>query len=122
MPRTRIAISIILITVITSGFAASPIQLLGSFPFTLTSPSSQLVEYVYGEEVQGSQEEVYLKYVFSASQQESSNLTNTTTTIPQTAKGPAIPSEKGYLVQEIGSQLYSVSDGSYNVMFMVTDQ
>jgi glyoxylase-like metal-dependent hydrolase (beta-lactamase superfamily II) len=104
------------------GFAASPVQLLGGFPFTLTSTSSQLFEYVHGEETQGSQEEVYLKYVSLASQQESSNLTNTTTTIPQTAKGPAIPSEKGYLVQEIGSQLYSVSDGSYNVMFMVTDQ
>jgi hypothetical protein len=62
--------------------------------------------------------------VSSAAQQQLSNgsngnLTNTTTTtVPQNAKGPVIPGEKGYLVQEIGNQLYSVSDGSYNVMFV----
>jgi glyoxylase-like metal-dependent hydrolase (beta-lactamase superfamily II) len=56
-------------------------------------------------------------------QQQSTDNTNTTTIqIPETAKGPAIPAEKGYLVQEIGDQLYSVSDGSYNTMFMVTDE
>ena len=42
---------------------------------------------------------------------------------PKQLRAPEIPSEKGYLVQEIGNQLYSVSDGScYNAMFMVTDQ
>jgi glyoxylase-like metal-dependent hydrolase (beta-lactamase superfamily II) len=125
----RIAESILVMIVIVSGFAV-PVQLLVSFTSVMTS-SSQLFEYVYGEEDQGNEEEVYLKFISSASQQQSSNgssnggnLTNTTatTTIPQTAKGPTIPSEKGYLVQEIGSQLYSVSDGSYNVMFMVTDE
>jgi glyoxylase-like metal-dependent hydrolase (beta-lactamase superfamily II) len=45
-----------------------------------------------------------------------------TTQIRETAKGPTIPSQKGYLVQEIGEQLYSVSDGSYNTMFIVTDE
>jgi glyoxylase-like metal-dependent hydrolase (beta-lactamase superfamily II) len=45
-----------------------------------------------------------------------------TTQIPETARGPTIPSEKGYLVQEIGEELYSVTDGSYNTMFMVTDE
>lgn len=97
-------------------------QPLDSFPSAIT-PSLQLFEYVSGEEDQGSEEEAYLKFVSSASQQQlSGNSTNATITIPETAKGPAIPSEKGYLVQEIGNQLYSVSDGSYNVMFLVTDE
>jgi hypothetical protein len=53
--------------------------------------------------------------------QQSADNTNTTTIqIPETAKGPAIPAEKGYLVQEIDDQLYSVSDGSYNTMFTLS--
>jgi glyoxylase-like metal-dependent hydrolase (beta-lactamase superfamily II) len=119
---------------IASSFAVLPAQLLNSLPsISVPLTTSQLLELAYGQEEQGSQEEVYLKFVSSAAQQQpsnssndsSGNLTNTTSTptmIPQTAKGPAIPSDKGYLVQEIGNQLYSVSDGSYNVMFMVTDQ
>jgi glyoxylase-like metal-dependent hydrolase (beta-lactamase superfamily II) len=79
-------------------------------------------------------EEAYLRLVSDITQQQqlqssdnnnsnsSANATTTTTQIPETAKGPAIPSEKGYLVQEIGDQLYSVSDGSYNAMFLVTDE
>lgn len=70
-------------------------------------------------------EEAYLRLVSDIVQQQSNNNTNTNTTtiqIPETAKGPTIPSEKGYLVQEIGNQLYSVSDGSYNTMFMITDK
>jgi glyoxylase-like metal-dependent hydrolase (beta-lactamase superfamily II) len=100
---------------------------------TTSLMTSQLFENVYGEEYQGSEEEAYLEFVSSVIQQQASNSSsnnatsnnNTTTTavqIPQTAKGPAIPSERGYLVQEIGNQLYSVSDGSYNAMFMITDQ
>ena len=43
--------------------------------------------------------------------------------MPNAAKGPTIPTDKGYLVQEIGEDLYSVSDvSSYNTMFMVTDE
>ena len=69
-------------------------------------------------------EEAYIRLISDIVQQQSSNNTNTTSTIqiPETAKGPAIPPEKRYLVQEIGNQLYSVSDGSYNTMFMVTDE
>ena len=40
--------------------------------------------------------------------------------IPETAKGPEIPS-KGYLVEEIGDNLFWVTDGIYNTMFMVTN-
>jgi glyoxylase-like metal-dependent hydrolase (beta-lactamase superfamily II) len=46
---------------------------------------------------------------------------NTTTIpLPQAAKGPTIPA-KGYLVEEIRDQLYWVTDGAYNTMFLVTD-
>ena len=42
------------------------------------------------------------------------------TQVPVTALGPAIP-KVGYLVEEIGDQLFSVSDGLYQMMFLVTD-
>ena len=103
---------------------------MNGLPFITTTSltPSQLFEDVYGENDQGSEVEAYLEFVSSIQpgNSGSSNATNATTTttaqVPQTAKGPEIPSEKGYLVQEIGNQLYSVSDGSYNAMFMVTDQ
>jgi glyoxylase-like metal-dependent hydrolase (beta-lactamase superfamily II) len=41
--------------------------------------------------------------------------------IPESARGPAIP-EKGYLVEEIRDNLYWVTDGSYNTIFLVTDE
>ena len=128
MHRIRCTRSIALTILIASSFAILPIQLLNGLLSIGLPTTSQPIEQVYGEEEQGSQEEVYLKFVSSVAQQQLSNISNgnvtntTTTTVPQNAKGPVIPSEKGYLVQEIGNQLYSVSDGSYNVMFMVTDQ
>jgi len=101
---------------IASSFAVLPVQLLNGLLSIGLQTTSQLIEHVYGEDEQGSQEEVYLKFVSSAAQQEpsassnisSNNVTNipATTTIPQTAKGPTIPSEKGYLVQEILGGLY----------------
>ena len=45
----------------------------------------------------------------------------TLTQIPESARGPAIP-EKGYLVEEIRDDLYWVTDGTYNTMFLVTDE
>ena len=42
--------------------------------------------------------------------------------IPETAIGPTIPPEKGYFVEEIRDGLYWVTDGSYNTMFLVTDE
>ena len=42
--------------------------------------------------------------------------------IPEAAIGPTIPPEKGYLVEEIRDGLYWVTDGSYNTMFLVTDE
>jgi len=40
--------------------------------------------------------------------------------IPATGRGPAIPQDKGYLVQEIKNGLYWLTDGTYQVMFLTT--
>jgi glyoxylase-like metal-dependent hydrolase (beta-lactamase superfamily II) len=130
MHRVRSTKSIATMIIIISSFIALPFHLLNGLPFITTTSltPSQLFEDVYGENEQGSEVEAYLEFVSSIQpgNSGSSIATNATTTttaqVPQTAKGPEIPSEKGYLVQEIGNQLYSVSDGSYNAMFMVTDQ
>ena len=39
--------------------------------------------------------------------------------IPQTGKGPAIPQDKGYLVEEVRGGLFWVTDGVYQAMFLV---
>ena len=41
--------------------------------------------------------------------------------IPDSAFGPAIP-EKGYLVQELGDNLYWVTEGTYHMMFLTTGE
>jgi glyoxylase-like metal-dependent hydrolase (beta-lactamase superfamily II) len=41
---------------------------------------------------------------------------------PEVGGGPAIPADKGYIVQEIRDGLYWISDGAYNMMFLVTSQ
>lgn len=40
--------------------------------------------------------------------------------LPAAARGPAIPQDKGYLVQEIRAGLYWITDGTYQVMFLTT--
>lgn len=42
--------------------------------------------------------------------------------IPATALGPAIPQDKGYLVEEIEDGLYWVTEGVYNTMFLTTGE
>jgi glyoxylase-like metal-dependent hydrolase (beta-lactamase superfamily II) len=126
MHKIRYVKSLGLIILLTISLAVLPTLLLDGLTSKKTGTTPELFfEYVYGEQEE-SVEEAYLKFVSEIQQQQSgdniSNVTNTTTTqIPEAAKRPAIPSEKGYLVQEIGEELYSVSDGSYNTMFMVTD-
>ncbi len=97
---------------------ATSIPLFGS----LLSDTNPFM-YAYGQD-EYSGEEGYLNLVSNMVPQQSTTDTNSTETtqIPETARGPAIPPEKGYLVQEVGDQLYSVSDGSYNTMFMVTEE
>ena len=51
-----------------------------------------------------------------------SNITTTAGSIPENARGPTIPQDKGYLVQELGNNLYFLTNGAYNTMFMVTDE
>lgn len=41
--------------------------------------------------------------------------------VPPGAQGPAIPAS-GYLVQEIGRDLYWITDGLYQMVFLVTDE
>ena len=40
--------------------------------------------------------------------------------IPDSSKGPAIPAEKGYWVDEINDGIYWVTNGAYQSMFMTT--
>lgn len=61
----------------------------------------------------------YLKFVSASDMNNTSNVSQPS--IPESAKDPAIP-EKGYLVEEIRDNLYWVTDGSYNTMFLVTDE
>jgi len=42
--------------------------------------------------------------------------------LPDTAKGPAMDFEKGYLVEHLGDGLYWVSDGAYQVIFLTTGE
>ncbi len=73
-------------------------------------------------------EDEHIKFISSSNQSIANNNTNINTTtqltqqqqISETAKGPVIP-KKGHLGKEIGNQLYRVTDGSYDTMFLVTD-
>jgi glyoxylase-like metal-dependent hydrolase (beta-lactamase superfamily II) len=110
------------LTLLVLSLAVFPIVLSDSLTSVQIPSNSKPMTYVNAQE-EDSGEEAYIRLVSGIVQQQSNNNTNTTTIqIPETAKGPTIPSQKGYLVQEIGNQLYSVSDGSYNAMFMVTDE
>ena len=44
------------------------------------------------------------------------------TPVPETARGPAVDMQKGFLVEEIGDGLYWATEGAYQVMFLVTGQ
>jgi len=75
------------------------------------------------ENVSAFDEDGYVKFIASKVNESTTNNTKSADTmpIPDAAKGPSIPS-KGYLVGELGENLYSVTDGAYNTMFMVTDK
>ncbi|MFQ5796173.1 MAG: MBL fold metallo-hydrolase [Candidatus Bipolaricaulia bacterium] len=42
--------------------------------------------------------------------------------LPATTRGPAIPQDKGYLVEEISDGLYWVTEGVYQVVFLTTGE
>ena len=46
----------------------------------------------------------------------------TAETLPETAMGPEIPQDTGYLVEEIENGLYWVTDGGYQAMFLTTGE
>jgi hypothetical protein len=42
--------------------------------------------------------------------------------VPNAAFGPAVPQDRGYLVEEIRDGLYWVTEGAYQVIFLTTGQ
>jgi D-Tyr-tRNAtyr deacylase len=123
MRKMQNAKSLGLMIILTISLAVLPMLLHDSLTSVKTGMRPNLLEYVYGEQAE-SAEEVYLKFVSEVQQQSDNSNSSVTTTnnttmqVPNAAKGPTIPTDKGYLVQEIGEDLYSVSDGSYNTMFV----
>lgn len=120
------------VILISIGIAALIMPLY--FIFTsIPSLVSESMVYAYDETFNGRKN--YLKMVSADMMQSNTNnssastpspitTTNTTTVvtqIPEAAKGPAIP-QKGYLVEEIRDNLYWVTDGGYDTMFLVTDK
>jgi glyoxylase-like metal-dependent hydrolase (beta-lactamase superfamily II) len=70
----------------------------------------------------GDEEIPYFKFASQiVRQSDNSSTVNTTSQLPEAAKGPPIPA-KGYLVQQVGDGLYWLTDGAYQTMFMVTDK
>ena len=101
-----------------------------SFILTTLTTTSITGPAVYAYDVMETDKDNYgrLNFVSSTTTNASSsfggeNATSnaTITQIPDAAMGPIIP-EKGYLVEEIRDNLYWVTDGSYNTMFLVTDK
>jgi glyoxylase-like metal-dependent hydrolase (beta-lactamase superfamily II) len=101
--------------------------LVGPLSFVLTTiPTSNLTgptAYAYDDMAVPGDKQSYLKFVSAAETNAGVNNTSNASQaqIPESAMGPAIP-EKGYLVEEIRDNLYWVTDGSYNTMFLVTDE
>ncbi len=101
--------------------------LIGPLSFVLTTTSTSNLTgpnaYAYDDMRITGDKPSYLKFVSAAEMNGDLNSTSNAgqTPIPESSKGPTIP-EKGYLVEEIRDNLYWVTDGSYNTMFLVTDE
>ena len=102
-------------------------MLIGPLSFVLTTISTSNLTshttYAYDDIGISADKLSYLKFVSTSERNGDmdSTVNSTQTQIPESAKGPDIP-EKGYLVEEIRDNLYWVTDGSYNTMFLVTDE
>lgn len=93
-----------------------------SFILTTILPISTHAAFASGHMSTAWDKQSYLKFVSTTMSNDSISLENATMTqIPESARGPPIP-EEGYLVEEIRDNLYWVTDGSYNAMFLVTDE
>ena len=86
----------------------------------LQFPSLQQQQYYQSATAQQQQQEN--NETTSSSISNDTNMTTGTELIPENARGPAIPQDKGYLVQDLGGNLYFLTNGAYNTMFMVTDE
>ena len=84
---------------------------------------SSLIAYSQLKNASAFDEDGYIKFNVSKVNESKTNISESTgaTAVPDSSKGPPIPS-KGYLVEKLGDSLYSVMDGAYNTMFMVTDK
>jgi glyoxylase-like metal-dependent hydrolase (beta-lactamase superfamily II) len=111
-------VSLVLIMALLTSLIALPFQIIG------------VVDATEGTESRS--DDVSTEIVDVSLNSTNSSTSNATTTqtsssanqsgIPETAIGPTIPPEKGYFVEEIRDGLYWVTDGSYNTMFLVTDE
>jgi hypothetical protein len=50
----------------------------------------------------------------------SASMTFAAAPVPESAKGVAIPQDKGYVVEEVKDGLYWVTEGAYTAMFLTT--
>ena len=104
-----------------SGMLRSLILLIGVT--TVVLALSSLIAFSHLQNVSAFDEGGYVKFIVSKVNESKTNNTESTETtlLPDAAKGPPIPS-KGYLVGKLGNNLYSVTDGAYNTMFLVTEK
>ena len=64
----------------------------------------------------------YLAYRSSMTSDSSQRTAATVAPVPATSYGPAIPQDKGYVVEEVSNGLYWVTEGAYTTMFLTTGQ
>jgi len=104
-----------------SGTLRSLILLIGVT--TVVLALSSLIAFSHLQNVSAFDEGGYVKFIVSKVNESKTNNTESTETtlLPDAAKGPPIPS-KGYLVGKVDDNLYSVTDGAYNTMFLVTEK
>lgn len=104
-----------------SGTLRSLILLIGVT--TVVLALSSLIAFSHLQNVSAFDEGGYVKFIVSKVNESKTNNTESTETtlLPDAAKGPPIPF-KGYLVGKLGDNLYSVTDGAYNTMFLVTEK
>jgi hypothetical protein len=91
-------------------------------PSIIQIPSLQQQQY-YQDAIAQQQSTNKTTSLLSNNNTNNTNITTSTAgSIPENARGPAIPQDKGYLVQELGNNLYFLTNRAYNTMFMITDE
>jgi hypothetical protein len=91
-------------------------------PSIIQIPSLQQQQY-YQDAIAQQQSTNKTTSLLSNNNTNNTNITTSTAgSISENARGPAIPQDKGYLVQELGNNLYFLTNRAYNTMFMITDE